>query len=304
METETLEQVPAIEKDDLRIVCEHFNIIAVNASKCYSPTLCNVYKVNSLTGVYGIKIYPEIYNEAELTSEIDLIKNLEDADCSVPHHHRSIDNKLYCILPSKRKAAVYSWIVGEHLNLSYFRTQLLMEMVDKIIPVARNTVHYRDSDWVWIEFIRYLSEIIVPNDLIDWIKIHTAIKSPWNAKNKLLLCHNDISARNIIWKFNSGKPVLIDFTNTISAPLEWEFATMTANITLENSFEGNLNDLKNFVKQSKTATQNIIDWNYYEYLLLIAFAQRAVFMIRGNKETQHESIWRRLRTIIKENNLY
>lgn len=298
MESPDTNKVTQDEIEALLYISDHFGISFNFAFRYLSPTLCKVYKVVGVSGNFGIKLYPAIYSGTELLSEIDMVRKLRESGCPVAEYKLTIEEKKYLVLPNQLKVTVYRWIEGDQMNISEGRLKKLISVVDRMIPVTSAASEFRSSDWLWDESKKYYASIDIPSILRRWVKNHLPLKCPWD-KLTSGLCHNDISSKNVIWQSRST-PYLIDFTNSITAPVEWEFATMSANIALDNINDLNLSSLKLAIAGSQTAKKRRMDINLFHEYLPMAIAQRLVFKAAGNREDRFGRIWQIAQHVIEQ----
>jgi aminoglycoside/choline kinase family phosphotransferase len=111
----------------------------------------------------------------------------------------------------------------------------------------------------------------------------------------LILCHGDCCPKNVLWPAGSSVPVLIDFTNSISAPAEWELAVFCADVFISAANPTELDSLSRKVAAAYVTAGGRCDFGRVQRFLSTAVVQRAILKAFNCAEHEKRAIWQRLR---------
>jgi Ser/Thr protein kinase RdoA (MazF antagonist) len=272
-----------------------FGIVSGKVTRLRNATRCAVFKIEALGGTYALKLYPKEYGTAELGSEIEFVRQLKRYGCSVPQYRTAVDGALYVTTSSGMGGALYEWVQGRCLSLlDDRRLTLIVELLGAIHEVGQlNSA--RSDDWVWTETAAYLKGIRPPCDLKEWMGRVTGAGRPWSTQGALLLCHGDCCPKNILWPRGSPAPVLIDFTNSISAPAEWELAVLCSDVVLYAANPTELDTLSRKIAAAYVATGRKCSFSRLQHFLSTAIVQRAILRAITSIPSEQQLIWQRLR---------
>lgn len=109
----------------------------------------------------------------------------------------------------------------------------MVKATAKVHAASPQTVSRRSDDWLWSDAIYCLGRLGDREGApIERLKdaLHTG--RCWVQFSEPTLRHNDLGISNFIWPTGSLLPVMIDFTNAIPAPAEWDLAGLAADCWL------------------------------------------------------------------------
>ncbi len=269
-----------------------YGIDVEHVSNQSGATLCKVFKASTTTEKFGIKIYPSQYRHEELETEILFAKHLERTGLSVTEFLTPLAGDMFFVLPDGRKAAVYRWVEGE-IREAYDRDDLysIVATIALIHEASSGLELRRDDHWLWIDTAKYLSRLEPLLDLKARCRNLIQAGRPWLDSDVLTLCHGDYTIRNIVWRQSEGAPTIIDFTNAIWAPREWDLAGLCADVCLLGSLRDDANQILAAVSRQYAAETRDFDSKRLERLFPMALVQRAIFDAYTSNPERQKLIW-------------
>jgi Ser/Thr protein kinase RdoA (MazF antagonist) len=261
-----------------------------------SATRCSVYRLTSSTGQYAIKIYPVEYSHAELASEIAFAERLMRAGIRVPQYLTTTREEAFTEMAEGERVVAYKWIDGQ-VSQALDETQLMAaaRLLAFIQINSSGLSLERPDEWLWSDAVVCLERIQPPLDLAEWLNEMVQAGRPWDATSSRVVAHNDIVAWNLIWTPGEELPALIDFTNTVLAPVEWDPAVFLAGVLLSPMpFGSPAETIERFFGVYEAAGGRA-NADLTRRLLNVALAQRSIFFALTHDPGEPEEIWKRLR---------
>lgn len=263
-----------------------------------SFTRCEVYRVQSENAAYCIKLYPPEYSDTELSSELEFVLHLARNGISVPEYLLGGRGQRWSRLTNGWGATVYKWIDGEiHSYLTVPKAFATVRLVAAIHAASRDLELRRPDEWLWRDAMECAAQDNIPGDLSAWIRKLVSAGRPWSSKSELRACHNDYSVKNFVWPQNSRIPFVIDFTNTILAPFEWDVAGLCADLYLTSNRTCNGRQLLDRIIDHYSAFGSTLNPELLHRFIQIAIVQRALFRVHVNVGRRRQLIWDQVRAI-------
>jgi Ser/Thr protein kinase RdoA (MazF antagonist) len=261
-----------------------------------SATRCSVYCLTSSSGRYAIKIYPAEYSVAELESEIAFASSLLREGIRVPQYLTTISGEAFTQMPGGERVVAYRWIDGKvSPALSEAQLSAAVGLLASIQINSSGLSLERPDEWLWSDALVCLERIRPPQDLAGWLNEMVQAGRPWDITAPRVVAHNDFVAWNLIWSADEELPGLIDFTNTILAPVEWDPAVFLASVLLSPIPFGSPGETIDRFFAAYDAAGGHLDAERTLRLLKVALAQRSVFFVLTHDAGESEATWERLR---------
>jgi Ser/Thr protein kinase RdoA (MazF antagonist) len=261
-----------------------------------SATRCSVYRLTSSSGQYAIKIYPIEYSRAELASEIAFAERLMRAGIRVPQYLTTTREEAFAEMAGGERVVAYKWIEGD-VSQALNETQLIAaaRLLASIQINSSGLSLERPDEWLWSDAVVCLERIQPPRDLAEWLNEMVQAGRPWDVTSSRVVAHNDIVPWNLIWIPGEELPALIDFTNTILAPVEWDPAVFLASLLLSPMPFGSPRETLHTFFEAYEAAGGRGHADITRRLLNVALAQRSIFFALTHDPGEREEIWKRLR---------
>jgi Ser/Thr protein kinase RdoA (MazF antagonist) len=255
--------------------------------------------LSSSGGRHAIKIYPAEYSATELQTEIDFAAHLLRAGIRVPRYLQTIEGRAFRETANGERVSAYGWLDGEvHETLDEAQLISAAQLLALIQSASADLSLERPDDWLWSDAIVCLGRLEPPKDLAPWLNEMIQAGRPWSASTKRVVSHNDFVPANLIWDRDNELPALIDFTNTILAPLEWDAAVFLASILLSPITTGaGTETIEKFFSAYEASGGNG-DTDALRRLLDVALAQRSIFFAVTRDVNERQAIWQRLRSAV------
>jgi Ser/Thr protein kinase RdoA (MazF antagonist) len=270
-----------------------FGIVADTLSDHSGRSRCHVVRATSAGVSYAVKLYPAEYTEDELLTEIGFAGHLHQRGMGAPRYRNFADGRPFLTLPGRARAAIYDWVEGDILTrLDRPRLALMVREIAANHEAARSLSIQRPDRWLWEDAIDSLRRCTPPEDLADWIATVVVRGRPWRHNSGLPICHNDYSTSNTVWETDGGRPIFIDFTNSINAPPEWDLATFCADLYLRSAYPGSILRLAIDIADAYAADDRRAPAIPPEFIES-AVVQRGLF--RALDPSEAPDVWRKMR---------
>jgi len=268
---------------------------------CSGNTRCSVFRALTNIGHVGVKRYPEEYTISEIESEVQFIRHLMNAGLPVIRPLTSDEGDAFVSLNSGGRAMAYLWVEGE-IRKTWSRNDLraVVRLIGTIHAASRNLCLTRSDRWLWNDTRQCFRRLDPPSDLVDWLERAVQQGRPWEIDDPgLWVCHNDYSTRNFIWPQQEHTPSVIDFTNTILAPREWDLAVLCADL-LAYGIRADGRELVDAVSQFYAETRPNPPISMDLRMIELALVQRGVFRVYTTESPRSRAqTWEILRKVRK-----
>ncbi|WP_147113029.1 phosphotransferase [Tateyamaria sp. syn59] len=225
-------------REDFDEVLRVFNLGRVDLHEQQSPTRCQVIRAVGSVVDSAIKIYPADADIGELSTELAFVSHLYTSKLPVPRYRTTRDGSRFIKQQDGTLATVYDWIEGP-VRPTLDGTEVFPRVVKLMATIHIASADFRtprSDDWLWQDAKMCLERLgSVPQDLLKRLTKLFAKGQPWRPYDTHHLCHNDYGSSNIVWRSSDDTPWLIDFTNAIRAPREWDLAGLCADHLLRSA---------------------------------------------------------------------
>ena len=243
--------------------------------------------------VHGIKVYPREMRVSDILTEAVFGDALNEGGIRATQYLRGIDSLPYVCQADGTFAIAYRWLEGTTDSppiRSYLHgVGLVLAAAHRSGPEVRSAT----GDWLWRD-CRAVIGRTPESRFRRWAMAVKPDRCPWRSFEAEIVVHNDVTPQNVLWRANDPIPALVDLTNCISAPLEWDVATAWAAAAIWHpEFEdGQSSDwwLDVMLKAYESAYRPLNRFLLNSFAR-IALAQRGLFaLFLGDRDSQF--LWR------------
>lgn len=233
--------------------------------------------------VYGLKVYPCEAQPADLIAEAAFGDALSEGGVRAPKYLRDPQGTPYVRQADGTFLVAYRWLFGttDPPQLPrYFRgIGLVLAAAHRCAPRWRGG---NTGDWLWIDSHETLSAT-PESPFRNWAEDIVSIGRPWSLDEGTIVVHNDVTPQNTLWRARDPRPALLDLTNCIPAPREWDLASAWAGAVLwhpERVPGGHAEVEWQRIVLAYESAQTSIDRQLFVALARLAVAQRGLFAFR------------------------
>lgn len=282
---------------DLSVGLQIFGLGGANLLALPRSTRCAVFKAMVGDAAFAVKVYPSEMDKNDLYTEIDFVRTLYAKHLNVPKYILGTHDEYFYQLSDGSFMTVYDWINGKiedrYQGISTLRA--IAEQVGKIHFASTGFKRRRSDDWLWAD-ARHCFKALpsVPDRIMTSMKSLLDIGKPWGTGTEYHLCHSDYGIHNIVQQQDGSLPGIIDFTNAIPAPREWDLAGLTADYWLCERPALSITELLAITFDSYAGPKSRRFFSNLKLLFRHALVQRAIFAAYVRDGSAHARIWETL----------
>lgn len=291
-----------VEPEKLANILSDFGIDHADIQEIPTLTRCSVFKAAAASGNYAVKVYPPEYSQAELGSELAFVETLSQGGAPVPRYQRNDSGGLYVDGPNGIHVTAYKWIEGNPLKkYDHHHIATAVNTIARIHIATPEKPIERPDQWLWDDARRCLEKVQVPRKLKDIFYAAIQEGCPWDGSVAINTRHNDYAVSNILWPNDEATPSIIDFTNTICAPAEWDLAILYAGLSLSGVCD-HIPITPQVITRPYESAGSAINYDLFNRFLKAAITQRTVFRVLNSNQSDADLVWHRAEVGLKYGN--